>query len=35
MGAEAAEANINAGLAAARQIVDFVKNGNTRFQVNK
>ena len=35
MGAETAEANINAGLAAARQIVDFVKNGNTRFQVNK
>jgi len=35
MGAETAEANINAGLAAARQIVDFFKNGNTRFQVNK
>ncbi len=35
MGAETAEANINAGLAAARQIVDFLKNGNTRFQVNK
>ena len=35
MGAQTAEANINAGLAAARQIVDFVKNGNTRFQVNK
>ena len=35
MGAETAEANINAGLAAARQIVDFIVNGNTRFQVNK
>lgn len=35
MGAETAEANINAGLAAANQIVDFLKNGNTRFQVNK
>ena len=35
MGAETAEANINAGLAAARQIVDFFVNGNRRFQVNK
>ena len=35
MGAETAEANINAGLAAANQIVDFFKNCNTRFQVNK
>lgn len=35
MGAETAEANLNAGLAAARQIVDFFKTGNTRFQVNK
>ncbi len=35
MGAETAEANINAGLAAARQIVDFFVNGATRFQVNK
>lgn len=35
MGAETAEANLNAGLAAARQIVDFLKNGNRRFQVNK
>ena len=34
-GAETAEANVNAGLAAARQIVDFFVNGNTRFQVNK
>lgn len=35
MGAETAEANINAGLAAARQIVDFLKNGNRKFQVNR
>ena len=34
-GAETAEANVNAGLAAARQIVDFFVNGNRRFQVNK
>lgn len=35
MGAQTAEANINAGIAAARQIVDFIKNGNERFRVNK
>lgn len=35
MGAQTAEANINAGLAAARQIVDFALTGNTKFQVNK
>ena len=35
MGAETAEANINAGLAAARQIVDFFETGNTKFQVNR
>ena len=35
MGAQTAEANINAGIAAANQIVDFFVNGNTRFQVNK
>lgn len=35
MGAQTAEANINAGIAAAKQIVDFFKTGNTRFQVNK
>ncbi|MFI3331558.1 MAG: NAD(P)-dependent oxidoreductase [Rikenellaceae bacterium] len=35
MGAETAEANINAGLAAASQIVDFLVNGNATFQVNK
>lgn len=35
MGAETAEANVNAGLAAANQIVDFFKTGNKKFQVNK
>lgn len=35
MGAQTAEANINAGLAAARQIVDYLQNGNEQFKVNK
>ena len=35
MGAETAEANINAGLAAARQIVEYFANGDTKFQVNR
>lgn len=35
MGAQTAEANINAGLAAANQIVDFFKDGNKKYQVNK
>lgn len=35
MGAETAEANINAGLAAARQICDFFATGCTKFQLNK
>ena len=35
MGAQTAEANINAGIAAAKQIVDFFENGVTKFQVNK
>ena len=35
MGAQTAEANINAGIAAASQIVGFLKDGITRFQVNK
>lgn len=35
MGAQTAEANINAGLAAAKQIVAFFKEGCTKFQVNK
>ena len=34
MGAQTAEANNNAGVAAANQIVDFFINGNTRFKVN-
>ena len=34
-GAETAEANINAGLAAANQICDFFATGNRKFQVNK
>ena len=35
MGAQTAEANINAGIAAARQINSFFKDGDTKFQVNK
>ena len=35
MGAQTAEANINAGLAAARQSVAFLKDGWNKFQVNK
>ncbi len=35
MGAQTSEANINAGLAAAKQIVDFLEKGITTFQVNK
>ncbi|MDR1006626.1 MAG: 3-phosphoglycerate dehydrogenase [Bacteroidales bacterium] len=35
MGAQTSEANVNAGLAAANQIVDFIKNGVTKFKVNK
>jgi D-3-phosphoglycerate dehydrogenase / 2-oxoglutarate reductase len=35
MGAQTAEANVNAGLAAARQIVSFFKDGCTKFQLNK
>ena len=35
MGAQTAEANINAGLAAARQIVSFFKDGCTKFQLNR
>ena len=33
-GAQTAEANINAGVAAAQQIVGFIKDGNTRYKVN-
>lgn len=35
MGAQTEEANINAGVAAARQIVDYFNNGNESFRVNK
>ncbi|MDR0789680.1 MAG: 3-phosphoglycerate dehydrogenase [Bacteroidales bacterium] len=35
MGAQTSEANLNAGLAAANQIIDYIKNGITKFQVNK
>ena len=35
MGAQTEEANINAGVAAAHQIVDYLKTGKERFKVNK
>ena len=35
MGAQTSEANINAGIAAARQIVDFLKEGIDKYRVNK
>ncbi len=35
MGAQTAEANINAGIASANQIVNYFENGDTTFQVNK
>ena len=35
MAAQTKEANVNAGLAAAKQIVNFFNNGDTTFQVNK
>ena len=35
MGAQTAEANTNAGIAAAKQINAFFANGDTKFQVNK
>ena len=35
MGAQTAEANINAGIAAARQINSYFASGDTKFQVNK
>ena len=34
MGAQTAEANINAGIAAAKQIIAFIKDGDTTFKVN-
>lgn len=35
MGAQTAEANINAGVAAARQAVAFLRDGDDRYRVNK
>ena len=35
MGAQTAEANMNAGIAAAKQIINFMEKGDTTFQVNK
>ena len=35
MGAQTSEANVNAGLAAARQIVSFFRDGVRKFQLNK
>ncbi|TFG43242.1 MAG: 3-phosphoglycerate dehydrogenase [Bacteroidia bacterium] len=35
MGAQTREANMNAGIAAARQIIDYFRTGNERFRINK
>jgi len=35
MGAQTSEANINAGIASANQIINFLEKGDTTFQVNK
>lgn len=35
MGAQTAEANINAGIAAAHQIVEYLRDGINKYQVNK
>jgi D-3-phosphoglycerate dehydrogenase / 2-oxoglutarate reductase len=35
MGAQTEESNINAGVAAARQIVDYFKTGSEKFKINK
>lgn len=35
MGAQTEEANINAGVAAARQIVDYFKTGNEKYRLNR
>ena len=35
LGAQTEEANINAGVAAVKQIMDFFETGNKKFQVNK
>jgi D-3-phosphoglycerate dehydrogenase len=34
MGAQTSEANVNAGLAAAKQIVEFFEKGDTKYKVN-
>lgn len=34
MGSQTVEANVNAGIAAAHQIVDYLKNGNQKYRVN-
>jgi D-3-phosphoglycerate dehydrogenase len=34
MGAQTEEANINAGIAAARQIIDYFRTGNEKFRIN-
>ena len=35
MGAQTAEANINAGIAAAGQVVAFLRDGSDRYRVNR
>ena len=35
MGAQTAEANINAGIAAAKQIISYFATGDEKFRVNK
>ncbi len=35
MGAQTSEANVNAGIAAAQQIVGYLQNGDNKFQLNK
>ncbi len=35
MGAQTEEANLNAGVAAARQVVDYFKTGNEKYRLNK
>ncbi|MBQ1731348.1 MAG: 3-phosphoglycerate dehydrogenase, partial [Bacteroidales bacterium] len=35
LGAQTEEANVNAGIAAINQIVDYFENGNERFRLNK
>jgi D-3-phosphoglycerate dehydrogenase len=35
MGAQTEESNINAGAAAARQIIDYFKSGNEKYRLNK